>query len=61
MSEPTRTKATTICGTLIVLMANIKSTDIVRTIVLTMIGAIVSFGMSVLIKAIVNWWKAKRG
>ena len=61
MSEPIHTKTTTICGTLIVLLANINSSDILGTIVLTMIGAIVSYSMSVLIKAVVKWWKARKG
>ena len=61
MSEPTHTKATTIGGTLIVLLANINSSDIIRTIVLTAIGAIISFGMSVLIKMVMKWWKTRKG
>jgi hypothetical protein len=61
MSEPIHTKATTIGGTLTVLFANINSSDILKTVVLTMIGAIVSFGMSVLLKAMVKWWKARKG
>lgn len=61
MSEPTHTKVTTIGGTLIILLANINSSDIIRTIVLTIIGAIVSFMMSLLIKEVMKWWKARKG
>ena len=61
MSEPTHTKATTIGGTLIILLANINGSDIIRTIVLTMIGAIVSFVMSLLIKEMLKWWKSRKG
>jgi len=61
MSEPTHTRATTIGGTLVILLANINSSDIIRTIILTMIGAIVSFLMSLLIKEMLKWWKARKG
>lgn len=61
MSEPTHTKATTIGGTLFVLLTNINSADIVKTVLLTAIGAVVSFGMSVLLKNLMKWWKARRG
>jgi len=60
MSEPTHTKATTIGGTLVILLININSSDIMRTIVLTMIGAVVSFLMSLLIKEVMRWWKSPR-
>jgi hypothetical protein len=61
MSELTQTKVTTIGGTLIILLTNINSSDVIRTIVLTMIGAIVSFLMSLLIKEVMKWWKARKG
>jgi hypothetical protein len=60
MSEPTHTKATTIGGTLVILLVNINSSDIMKTIVLTMIGAVVSFLMSLLIKEVMRWWKSPR-
>ena len=60
MSEPTHTKATTIGGTLVILLVNINSSDIMKTIVLTMIGAVVSFLMSLLIKEVIRWWKSPR-
>ena len=61
MSEPTHAKATTLGGTLLVLFANINSADIVRTAVLAAIGAAVSYIMSLLIKRVVSWWKARNG
>ena len=61
MSEPTHTKATTLGGALTIMFANITSPDIVKTIVLTGIGAVVSFVMSILFKAIVKWWKTRKG
>jgi hypothetical protein len=60
MSEPTHTRATTLGGALTILFANITSPDIVKTIVLTGIGAVVSFVMSVLLKAAIKWWKSRR-
>lgn len=61
MNEPSHTKATTLGGTLLVFLANISSSDILKTIVLTMIGAVVSFGMSVLLKMLQRWWRGPKG
>jgi len=61
MNDSTQTKTTTIAGTLVVLFANITSTDIIKTVVLTAIGAIVSFGISLLMKVLLRWWKARKG
>ena len=61
MSEPTHTKATTVGGALTILFANINSPDVVKTIVLTIIGAVVSFVMSVLFKAAMKWWRTRKG
>ncbi|HMK16834.1 MAG TPA: hypothetical protein VK492_01435 [Chitinophagaceae bacterium] len=61
MSEPTHTRVTTVGGALTILFANINSPDVVKTIVLTMIGAAVSFVMSVLFKAVLKWWRARKG
>ena len=61
MSEPVHTKATTIGGTLFVFLANINSADIVKTILLTAIGAVVSFVISVLLKTLMKWWKTRKG
>ena len=57
MNESNHTKASTIGGTLLILLANINSADIIRTAVLAAIGATVSFTMSHLLKKIVDWWK----
>ena len=59
MKEPTNTKATTIGGTLTALFININGQDIVRTIVLTAIGAAVSFATSLVLKQMLKWWKAR--
>jgi len=60
MSEPIHSKATIIGGTLAVLLANINSADVFKTIMLTAIGAVVSFGMSVSLKFMVKWWKSRK-
>jgi mannitol-specific phosphotransferase system IIBC component len=60
MSEPTQTKTTTMGGTLLVFFMNITSGDLIKTVVLTAIGAIVSFVMSQLIKMVMKWWKARK-
>lgn len=44
-------------GTLLSVMANIGSSDIVKTIVLAMVGAIVSFTVSLLLKCLFKKYK----
>ena len=53
----TGTKMGTAGGTLMIILANITTGDIVKTIVLAALGAAVSFGVSVLLKRLVKWWK----
>jgi hypothetical protein len=60
MSEPTHVKATTIGGALTILFANITGNDIIKTIGLTVIGATISFIMSVLFKAATKWWRSRK-
>jgi hypothetical protein len=59
MNESTQTKTTTIGGALVVLFANISKDDIIKTVVLTAIGAIVSFGISQLMKMLLKWWRTR--
>jgi mannitol-specific phosphotransferase system IIBC component len=47
-------------GTLMALIANINAADILRTILLAAMGAIVSFGMSLLMKQVVKWNRQNR-
>jgi hypothetical protein len=47
-------------GTLMSFIANINSDDIIRTILLTAMGATVSFGISLLLKQAVNWYRQNR-
>ncbi len=44
------TKAGTVGGTLLTIFYNIRSTDILKTIVLATIGAVVSFIVSLILK-----------
>ena len=50
------TKYGTLGGILTIFLVNINSGDIIRTIVLTSIGAIVSFIMSCLLKYCLGKW-----
>ena len=59
MNEHSYTKTGTIGGTLTIILANINSADILKTAVLAGIGAVVSFGMSLLMKMLVRWWKRR--
>jgi hypothetical protein len=59
--EALQTKVTTAGGVLIILLANINSGDILKTVLLAMTGAVVSFLMSLLIKKIGQWIRARKG
>jgi mannitol-specific phosphotransferase system IIBC component len=61
MNEPAHTRATTAGGVLAILLANINSADILKTVVLAVTGAIVSFTVSLLIKKAADWLKARKG
>lgn len=50
----------TIGGTLTIFLANIHSADMVKTIVLSAIGSIVSFGISMLMKKLLRTSKKSR-
>jgi hypothetical protein len=52
MNPDNTTKAGTVGGTLFTVFYNIKSEDIVKTIVLASIGAVVSFLVSLMLKRI---------
>lgn len=59
MNEHSYTKTGTIGGTLTIILANINSEDVLKTVVLAGIGAVVSFGMSLLLKMVLKWWKKR--
>lgn len=47
-------------GTIMAFVANINADDIVRTILLTAMGATVSFGISLLLKQGLKWYRQNR-
>ena len=49
----------TAAGTIIILLANISSGDIIKTMILAGIGAVVSFFISLLLRKLVKWWKVR--
>ncbi|MCP9749783.1 hypothetical protein [Ferruginibacter sp. HRS2-29] len=51
------TKAGTAGGFLTILLINIATNDILKTILLAAIGAVVSFVISLSLRAFVRWWK----
>lgn len=51
--EDTGTKAGTIGGTFLTIAANIQNGDVLKTIVLAAIGAIVSFSVSLMMKLLI--------
>jgi hypothetical protein len=61
MNEPTYTRTTTIAGALLVLLITVNGSDLIKTIVLTTTGAVVSFVLSHLFRMLVNWWKTRKG
>jgi hypothetical protein len=51
------TKAGTASGTLLTIVGTISSQDILKTVVLAAIGSIVSFGITILLKSIIQRFK----
>ena len=51
------TKAGTAAGTLLTILANIHSEDLVKTGILAAVGAMVSFCVTILLKALVKRFK----
>ena len=50
-------KAGTAGGTLLSIFANIQSGDILKTAILAAIGAVVSFGSTMLLKMVIRYFK----
>jgi hypothetical protein len=44
-------------GTLMIILANITTGDLLKTVLLAALGAVVSFGVSLLLRRMVKWWK----
>ena len=47
----------TVSGTVLTVAVNVGSTDILKTVILAALGAVVSFGMSVFLKWLVKRFK----
>jgi hypothetical protein len=47
-------------GTILSFIANINADDMLRTLLLTAFGAIVSFGISLLLKTALHWYRQNR-
>jgi hypothetical protein len=47
-------------GTILSFIANINADDMLRTLLLTAFGAIVSFGISLLLKTAMQWHRKNR-
>ena len=60
MNDTTHGRVTTVGGALTILFANIRDSDVIKTIVLAIIGALVSFMMSVLFRAMIKWWRNRK-
>jgi mannitol-specific phosphotransferase system IIBC component len=54
------TKAGTLGGTCIAVVANITHEDIVKTILLAALGAIVSFLVSMGLRSLIRWIKSRK-
>lgn len=48
------TRAGTAGGTLLIIIANISSQDLLKTVVLAAVGAVVSFGVTLLLKVVIG-------
>jgi len=53
----THAKAGTAGGTLLTIFANIQSGDMLKTAVLAAVGAVVSFGSTMLLKIIIRYFR----
>jgi mannitol-specific phosphotransferase system IIBC component len=54
------TRAGTVGGTMLAFISNIHPDDILKTVILTMVGAVVSFLVSLILQCMVGWVKRKR-
>lgn len=48
------TKAGTLGGTMLTILVNIKSEDLLKTAILAAVGAIVSFGITLILKLLIR-------
>ena len=50
-------KTGTAGGTLLTIIVNIKGEDILKTMILATVGAVISFAVSLLLKVLMKKWK----
>lgn len=53
----TTTKTGTAGGTLLTIFANITKEDLIKTAILAAIGAVVSFGVTLVLKVVIRYFK----
>jgi hypothetical protein len=58
--DPT-TKVSMVAGMLLGIFANVGSADLVKTVILAAVGAVVSFLVSQVLKALVKWVRGRKG
>ncbi len=51
------TKAGTVGGTLLTILVNINSADLLKTVILASLGAVVSFSVTLLLKVLIKRFK----
>jgi mannitol-specific phosphotransferase system IIBC component len=51
------TKAGTLTGTFFTVLSNLTTGDLIRTIILAAVGALASFIITILLKALNNWFR----
>jgi mannitol-specific phosphotransferase system IIBC component len=54
------TRAGTAGGTFLAFIANLGNDDILKTVILTMVGAVVSFLVSLVLQWLVKWVRKRR-
>jgi len=53
------TKLGTVSGTLLTVLANIRSEDVIKTTLLAGIGAVISFSVTLCLKAVVRYFRRR--
>lgn len=57
MKEQSFTTTTGTAGGTLTVLLSISTADVMRTMILAALGAIVSFGVSLLLRKLVKWWR----
>ncbi len=59
VSDTFGTRIGTMGGTILTVVINISTGDVIRTMILATVGAVVSFTISILLKRIIKWLNGK--